>query len=91
MAILYAYRSLILLGLARHGLRPTPSTSPEFVRQALADLYLYEIRRLRKQVKRGAFPKEDYASMVEALRKRYSLLSLDLRLWAEDSGIQQQS
>lgn len=86
MTACYRYRELILSELARHGMRPTPVTPPGFVREALADLYLYEIRRLRGQLKGGAFPKQEYASRVEALRNRYPLLGLDLRLWTEQSG-----
>ncbi len=84
MAASYRYREPVLLELASHGIRPTPETPPDFAREVLADLYLYEIRRLREQLKSGAFPKREYASRVEALRNRYPLLGLDLRFWTEE-------
>jgi hypothetical protein len=69
--------------LARHGLRPLPSSSPEFLRDAVRDLYLYEIRRLRSELLAGRIPKVDYANHVIELRRRYPLLSLPLERWVE--------
>ena len=75
------YRVEILDQLALHGIRPRPSTSPDFVRDYLSDLYRYEIRRLKKRLQRGEFPQTDYLSRVVQLRVKYPLLSIPTRLW----------
>lgn len=73
---MYAYRPDVLLELERHGICPTSSTRPERVREFVRDLYKYEIRRLREQLLKGAFPKSEYAARVDALRRAYPVLSL---------------
>ena len=62
---------------------PQPHTAPEFLRDAVRDLYLYEIRRLRDALIDRRIPKRDYAAHVIALRKRYPLLSVPLPLWLQ--------
>jgi hypothetical protein len=76
-------RSVVLAALLSHGLRPTPSTPVALLRTQVRDLYLYEIRQLRRAVRRGAFPLDTYAARVVALRTRYPLLSLPLDQWHE--------
>lgn len=85
----YAYPPEILETLAGHGLQPTPETPPSFVREALSDLYRYEIRRLRRSLLDGHIERAHYADHVIALRKRYWLLSLPVQHWAasEDDGV----
>jgi len=78
----YNYPVDILEVLAGHGLRPTVTTPPAIVRDALSDLYRYEIRRLRRTLLEGGIRREDYSSHVIALRKRYWLLSLPVQHWA---------
>ena len=78
----YAYAPEILETLAGHGLQPTPETPPSFVREALSDLYRYEIRRLRQSLLNGRIERANYADHVIALRKRYWLLSLPVKHWA---------
>jgi hypothetical protein len=56
------------------------------VKAFLNDLYRFEIRRLRDRLLRGEIPKPSYASHVVELRKRYPLLSLDVRFWTEERG-----
>lgn len=75
------YRPEVLEALAGHGLAPRPDTPPERLRDALSDLYRYEIRRLKKRLLRGEFPKTDYIGRVIDLRRRYLLLSLPLDQW----------
>ena len=75
------YHDRVLDGLAGHGLIPTAETSPQRVRDALRDLYKYEIRRLRDRLIAGEFPKSEYAGHVVALRQRYWLLSVPAELW----------
>jgi hypothetical protein len=82
--VAYAYQLEILDVLARHGLIPAPQTEPAFVRQALSDLYRYEIRRLRQDLLQGRVAKADYIGHVVALRRKYWLLSLPTELWARN-------
>jgi hypothetical protein len=77
----YTYHPHILEELARHGLRPAPSTSPQQLRDAVRDLYKYEIKRLRADLLANRIRKPDYAGCVVRLRMRYPLLSLPLQLW----------
>jgi hypothetical protein len=79
----YRYDASVLKILAAHGLCPTPDTPPSRCREALNDLYRYEIRRLRDRLKRGEVPRADYVSHVVRLRERYGLLSLPLSAWAD--------
>lgn len=79
--MLYAYHPEVLEQLATHGIRPKPSTAPDFVRDYLSDLYRYEIRKLRRRLLSGEFPKEEYLSRVVQLRLRYPLLSIPPHLW----------
>ena len=79
--VAYQYHANVLEELARHGLRPLPDTSPERLRDAVRDLYKYEIKRLRADLLAERFLKKDYASHVVELRKRYPLLSIPVDLW----------
>jgi hypothetical protein len=72
--------------LARHGLAPLATTSPEQLRDAVRDLYRYEIRRLRSDLLAGHIVRRDYAARVIDLRRRYPLLSVPLSLWLEPTG-----
>ena len=77
----YVYHPEVLEELLRHGLRPLPSTSPRTVRDALRDLYKYEIKRLRADLLAKRIAKADYAGRVLELRRKYPLLSVPLQLW----------
>ena len=85
----YDYAPEALQVLAEHGLRPAFSTPPQVVREALSDLYRYEIRRLKQQLLNGDFPKADYIDRVIDLRKKYWLLSIPHDRWCRpvDSAI----
>ena len=77
----------MLDALAGHGLVPRPDTSPQQLRDAVRDLYRYEIKRLRLSLLDGDIAKRDYADHVVALRRKYPLLSVPMELWvgrAED-------
>jgi hypothetical protein len=82
----YVYHPQILEELARHGLTPLPSTPPGRLRDAVRDLYKYEIKRLRRDLLAGGFPKGDYANRVVELRKMYPLLSIPTDLWTLAGG-----
>jgi hypothetical protein len=77
----YTYYPLVLDELRRHGLDPRPTTPPRRLRDAVSDLYRYEIRRLRSDLVAKRIRREDYAGHVVALRKRYPLLSVPIDLW----------
>ena len=78
---MYEYAPEALEVLVGHGLRPGPATPPDLVREALSDLYRFEIRRLRQRLLAGAFPKADYIEHVIDLRKKYWLLSIPTDQW----------
>lgn len=82
----YSYRPEVLDALARHGLRPRPETSPQFLRDAVNDLYRFEIRRLRSRLLANAFPKSEYIGRVIQLRGKYLLLSMPLSEWIATRG-----
>lgn len=82
----YRYRAEVLAALAGHGLRPSPHASPGYLRDAVRELYKYEIRHLRDQRVAGRFPKADYARRVLALRERYWLLSRPVEQWLESGS-----
>jgi hypothetical protein len=84
--VAYQYHANVLNELARHGLKPLRTTSPDRLRDAVLDLYKYEIRRLRGELLAGRIPRRDYASHVVALRERYWLLSLPVQLWTAAGG-----
>jgi hypothetical protein len=77
----YTYHPDILEALAAHGLRPLPSTSPDRLRDAVRDLYKYEIKRTRAVLLAGGIARPDYASHIVNLRKRYWLLSVPTEMW----------
>lgn len=67
--------------LLTFGLKPTSITPPRLVRDALSDLYRYEIRRLKRRLLDGAVAKEDYINEVIKLRKKYWPLALQPEHW----------
>lgn len=77
----YRYRTEVLEELARHGLNPRPTTSPQFLRDAINDLYRVEIRKLRDRCRGGEFSTRELPAHVVELRKRYVLLSIPMDRW----------
>ncbi|MDR1990157.1 MAG: hypothetical protein LBQ09_07995 [Acidobacteriaceae bacterium] len=73
---MYRYKPSVLLDLARHGVNPLPHTPPSLVREYVRELYKYEIRVLRSRMIAGMFPKAEYATRVDALRRAYPVLAL---------------
>ena len=53
--------------LGAFGLRPTSGTPPALVRDALNDLYRFELRRMREQLRAGAVEKSRYIEDVIAI------------------------
>ena len=79
----FKYRDIVLAELCRYGVKPRPDTPPDLVREFINDLYVIEIRALRDQVRAGVIRKQDLASRVKELRKRYFLLSVPIQEWTE--------
>ena len=77
----YRYDARVLAALAGHGLLPRPDTSPRQLRDAVRDLYRYEIKRLRLSLLAGQIAKRDYAAHVVDLRRKYPLLSVPMERW----------
>lgn len=75
------YRPEVLDELLRHGLRPSPHTTPERLREQINDLYRIEIRKLRDRCRAGEFSTQDLPGHVVELRKRYVLLSIPMAHW----------
>lgn len=69
--------------LKKFGVLAEATTDAALIREFLADLYAYQLRRLRDQLLAGAFPKREYAGRVLAIRQQYALLSLPLSRWIE--------
>jgi hypothetical protein len=81
----YRYYDRILDELAKHGLVPRPDTPPTRLRDAVRDLYRYEIRRLRRSLLEGTIAKRDYAAHVVALREKYPVLSVPVEFWVQEA------
>ncbi|HXW05495.1 MAG TPA: hypothetical protein VD833_09705 [Vicinamibacterales bacterium] len=79
----YSYDPRVIEQLGQHGLVPGETTPPQQLRDALRDLYRYEIRRLRSELLAGRIPRPSYADHVIALRRRYWLLSVPVELWVQ--------
>jgi len=77
----FRYRADVLTALEVHGVRPTPQTDPQLVRNYVRDLYKYEIRRLRERYLRREFGKAEYSILVDRLRRQYPVLALQAREW----------
>jgi hypothetical protein len=83
--VTYQYAPEAMEVLARHGLQPHAHTRPAMVREALSDLYRYEIRRLKRRLLAGHIPRAEYSDHVIALRKQYWLLSIPVERWARET------
>jgi hypothetical protein len=84
--VTYEYAPEALEILAGHGLQPRPGTRPETVRDALNDLYRYEIRRLKRRLLAGEIPKTEYIDHVVGLRRQYWLLSIPIGRWVRETA-----
>lgn len=77
----WTYPQEFLTALPAFGLAPTPQTPPLLVRDALNDLYRYEIRCLRRRLLNKEFDRTDYKVEIVLLRKKYWPLSLQPAHW----------
>lgn len=74
--------------LAGFGLAPTSTTPPVLVRDALSDLYRYELRRLRGRLLAGEVAKPHYIDFVISLRKKYWPLTMTPEAWEKICAIE---
>jgi hypothetical protein len=79
----YKYRQSVADELARHGVIPGADTPPELIHEFVNELYLIEIRSLKRRMLAGEILKADYSTRVEELRSRYPILSLPVHFWIE--------
>jgi hypothetical protein len=78
---MYVYPSEFLDALASLGLAPTGETPPVLVRDAVNDLYRFELRTARDRLLARQIEKANYLDVVIALRRKYWLLSLQPAAW----------
>jgi hypothetical protein len=81
---MFRYDPALLEALAALGIVPRPDTPPGKVKDAVNDLYRYELRCLRDRLVRKEIPKIGYSERVIVLRGRYWMLSVPLDRWAEN-------
>ena len=79
----FTYKAAVLSELAKHGIKADAEAAPELIHDYLNDLYRYEIRRLKEQMRGGLIQRNDYSVHVTRLRERYPLLSLLIQFWTE--------
>ena len=84
---MWSYPPEFLESLAELGLAPTPATPPAVLRDALNDLYRYELRRERDRLRAGLTAKAAYLEIVVALRRKYWLLSFQVSAWEAICGV----
>ena len=77
----WTYPPELLAALATIGFAPTDRTPPALARDAVDDLYKYELRRLRDRLRGGDVERSNYLAHVIALRKKYWVLTLPLPAW----------
>ena len=78
-----SYPPDFLDALAGFGLAPRASTPPALVRDAVNDLYRYQLRALRDQLRAGRVEPGSYHGRVVALRRHYWVLTLPLSAWEQ--------
>jgi hypothetical protein len=83
---MFEYDRELLAALAALGIVPAPHTPPARVKEAVNDLYRYELRTLRDKLVRKEIPRTGYSDRVIRLRGRYWMLSLPLAHWAKENG-----
>lgn len=79
--VTWSYPAELADALLRFGLKPHAATHPRVVRDALSDLYRFEIRRLRQRLLDGHVKRSDYVGEVITLRKHYWPLALQPEHW----------
>jgi hypothetical protein len=75
--------SQMLAALGGLGVIPRDETPPELLREYLNDLYRFELRRLRDNLRAGRVAKADYIGHVLELRRKYWMLSVRVDAWKD--------
>lgn len=78
---MWTYPPELVDALLGFGLAPTPETPPRLVREAVSELYRFELRRARDRLRAGRYRKSEYLDLVIALRKQYWVLTLPATAW----------
>lgn len=78
---MWRYPPEFIESLAGLGIAPTSDTPPRLVRDALNDLYRFELRAARDRLIAGEFEKSAYLGIVVTLRRKYWLLTLQPAAW----------
>jgi hypothetical protein len=78
---LWRYPPDFVEALLPFGLAPREWTPPVLVREALGDLYKYELRRERDRLRAGRVDRVAYLEIVVGLRKKYWPLTLQPGAW----------
>jgi hypothetical protein len=81
--VTWAYPAELLDALAGLGLAPRPDSPPVLVREALNEMYRYELRRLRDRYLAKELDKPSLHERVIALRKKYWPLTLQRGAWEQ--------
>ena len=76
-------RPAVAEALAALGIAPHPGDTPAVLRERLNDLYLEDVRSLKRRQRAGEIPLRDYARHAQALKERYPLLQLRTSEWVE--------
>ncbi len=76
-------RASVVEALAGHGITASPEDAPAPLRARLNEVYLDDVRALKARQRSGEIPLSEYVGHVEALRRRYPLLSLPLPHWEQ--------
>lgn len=79
----WTYPQELTEALLTLGLAPGRDTPPRLVRDALNDLYRFEIRRLKQRLLDGEIARIDYTPAVLHLRKKYWPLALQPAHWEQ--------
>jgi len=82
------YRTEVLRALAAHGLQPTSTTAPGKVYELLKSLYVWELRRLKLDLKQldpdfGPATRRSLAEGNRRLLERYAVLRVPPHEWVE--------
>lgn len=82
------YRPEVLAALEVHGLRPRPEIDPSQVYELLKSLYVWELRRLKLDLKQldpdfGPATRRSLAEGNRRLLERYAVLRLPPHEWVE--------
>lgn len=77
----FRYEPEVLTQLLAHGVRPLARTRPSTAFRYVAELYRYELRRLKRMREQHVVAPGEYRGRVVELRRRYPLVSVPVKCW----------